>query len=177
MNFFWIAAFVANIAVDKPNGIKTLSANGVSTFFINGKPTVINGRKKLRNPPSCLIIYVVASFNKIFSEDLIILIISFISLFVKVVPSPFILFTICSSILFILFSTLNKNPPDCILDNWVFENFILADERFAKTLRVFETCVPVDNNLCEKSVSLLQFLVKFDERFKVTPVPFIYSRF
>ena len=78
MNFFWIAAFVANIAVDKPNGIKTLLANGVSTFFINGKPTVINGRKKLRNPPSCLIIYVVASFNKIFSEDLIILIISFI---------------------------------------------------------------------------------------------------
>ena len=32
-----------------------------------------------------------------------------------------------------------KNPPDCIiLDKWVFENFILADETFAKTLWILK---------------------------------------
>ena len=32
------------------------------------------------------------------------------------------------------------SPPDwTILDNWVFENFILADEPLAKALRNFET--------------------------------------
>ena len=31
-----------------------------------------------------------------------------------------------------------KNPPDYILlDNRVFENFLLADEPFAKALRIF----------------------------------------
>ena len=31
-----------------------------------------------------------------------------------------------------------KNPRDCIiLDNRVFENFILADEPFAKALQIF----------------------------------------
>ena len=44
-------------------------------------------------------------------------------------------------------------PPDCIiLDNCVFENFVLADEPFAKALRIFETCVLLNNNLCEKLV-------------------------
>ena len=38
------------------------------------------------------------------------------------------------------------NPPNCtILDNWIFENFILADELFAKVLRIFKTCVSVKN--------------------------------
>ena len=33
--------------------------------------------------------------------------------------------------------SLPKNPPNCtILDSWIFENFILADERFAKALRI-----------------------------------------
>ena len=41
------------------------------------------------------------------------------------------------------------NYPDCtILENWVFENFILADKPFAKALRIFEACVSVNNNLC-----------------------------
>ena len=35
--------------------------------------------------------------------------------------------------------------PDCILGNWVFESFILADETFAKALRIFETYVSVKN--------------------------------
>ena len=38
-----------------------------------------------------------------------------------------------------------RTPPNCtILDNCVFENFILADEPFAKGLRIFET---YDKNL------------------------------
>ena len=44
--------------------------------------------------------------------------------------------------------SLPKNSSYClILGNWVFDNFILADETFAKALQGFETCVLV-NNLC-----------------------------
>ena len=49
---FLIAASVAEAAAVKPNGIKTLYANGVRALFINGKPADINGLRKLRNPPS-----------------------------------------------------------------------------------------------------------------------------
>ena len=44
--FFRIAASVtapAFVSAVNPNGTKTLLANGVSTFFTNGKPTEING--------------------------------------------------------------------------------------------------------------------------------------
>ena len=72
----------------------------------------------------------------------------------------------------------NKNPPECIiLDNWVFENFILADEPFAKPLRIFESCASVTNNLCGKLVPSLEFLIKFDERLKVTSIPFSIADF
>ena len=37
-----------------------------------------------------------------------------------------------------------------ILDSYVFPMFILADELFAKSLQIFETCVSVDNNLLGK---------------------------
>ena len=38
--------------------------------------------------------------------------------------------------------SLPKNPPDFpILCNWVFDNFILADQPFATALRNLETCV------------------------------------
>ena len=47
--------------------------------------------------------------------------------------------------------SLHKNIPDCpILSNWVFDNFLLAEEPFAKVFRSFETCVLVNNNLCGK---------------------------
>ena len=46
------AASAVDILADNPNEIKTCLANGVSTRFINGKPAVINGLRKLRNPPS-----------------------------------------------------------------------------------------------------------------------------
>ena len=48
--FYWIAASVADTAAVNPNGAKTLLANGISTLFINGKPAVINGLKKMRIP-------------------------------------------------------------------------------------------------------------------------------
>ena len=54
-------------------------------------------------------------------------------------------------------STIPNLPDFIILDNLFFENFILADEPFAKALRIFETCVSVNNNLCGKLVSLLEF--------------------
>ena len=73
-----------------PSYIKTLLANCLSTFPIEGNPVFNNG-------PKCL----------------------------------------------------PKIPPySSILYNWVFDNFILADEPFAKALRSFETCVLVNNNLC-----------------------------
>ena len=47
------------------------------------------------------------------------------------------------------------NPDDCIIsENCVFENSILADESFTKDLQFFENCVSVNNNFCEKLVSL-----------------------
>ena len=52
--FLWIAASVTDAADVNPNGIKTLLANGLSTFPIKGNPVFSNGRKSLRkNPPDC----------------------------------------------------------------------------------------------------------------------------
>ena len=52
---------------------------------------------------------------------------------------------------------LPKNPPDCtILCNWVFDNFILADEPFSESLRSFETCTLVHNSWSGKLFSLLE---------------------
>ena len=62
-------------------------------------------------------------------------------------------------------------------DKWVFRNFILADEPFAKALQLFKTCASVNDNLCGKLVSSLEFPNEFDERSKVTPAPFFYSIF
>ena len=53
--------------------------------------------------------------------------------------------------------SLPKNPSDCpTLCKWVFHNFILADEPFAKSLRSSETYVLVNNNLCTKLFSSLE---------------------
>ena len=67
---------------------------------------------------------------------------------------------------------LPKNPRDCaILCNWVFDNFVLADESFAKGLWRLKTCGLV------KNISSLEFPIKFDERFKVASVPFFIPNF
>ena len=47
-----MAASVDDAAAVYPNGIKTILANDVSTFFINGKEVIINGLRKLENHPS-----------------------------------------------------------------------------------------------------------------------------
>ena len=86
---FWIAASVADAATVNPNSIKTLLANGLSTFSVKEKAVVSNSPKSLpRNPPDY--------------------------------------------------------PISC---KWVFENFTLADELFAKTIRNLKTCVLADNNV------------------------------
>ena len=59
----------------------------------------------------------------------------------------------------------------------IFDNFIIAYEPFVKALQSFENCVLVNNSLCEKLFSSLEFPIKFYERFKVTPVPFFISDF
>ena len=70
--FFCIAESVVEAAAVNPNGIKTILAIGVSTFFIN----VSNF--------SC------SSFQKIslYFNDLSTFVMSFISLFVSVIPEP-----------------------------------------------------------------------------------------
>ena len=74
--------------------------------------------------------------------------------------------------------SLSRNPPNCpILCNWFLDNFILAEELFAKALWNFETCVLVNNNLCGKLFSSLESPATFDESFKVTSVLLFYSRF
>ena len=46
----------AAAAAVNPKGIKTLLANGLTTFFINGNPVFSNGPSDLlRNPPDCII--------------------------------------------------------------------------------------------------------------------------
>ena len=68
---------------------------------------------------------------------------------------------------------LLKNAHDCpILCIWVFDNFIFAEEPFVKALQSLETSVLVDNDFYEKLVSSLELPITFNERFKVTSVPF-----
>ena len=55
--FLCIPASAADAAAVNPNGIKTLLANGLTTFFINGNPVFSNGPRSLpRNPPYCIIL-------------------------------------------------------------------------------------------------------------------------
>ena len=77
---------VPEAATINPKGTRTLLTNGV----INGKPTDINGLKKLRNHLSWLVIFLVVPFNNIlFSKD-IIAFMSFISLLLlKPLKMPF----------------------------------------------------------------------------------------
>ena len=47
--FFWIVESVADAAPVDPDGLKTLLANGLSTFFIKIKPVFSNGPRSLPN--------------------------------------------------------------------------------------------------------------------------------
>ena len=44
---FWITASADDEVVVDPNGIQTLLANGLKTFFIKGKPAFSNGLRGL----------------------------------------------------------------------------------------------------------------------------------
>ena len=55
--FLWIAGFVADTAAVNPDAIKTLLANGLSTFSIKDNSGFSNGPKSLpKNPPDCPIL-------------------------------------------------------------------------------------------------------------------------
>ena len=55
--FLWIAVSIVYAAPVNPNDIKTLLANGLSTFFIKGNPVFSNGSKSLpKYPPDCPIL-------------------------------------------------------------------------------------------------------------------------
>ena len=52
----WTAAYAGDVAVN-PNRIKTLLANGLSTFSIKGEPVFSTGPISLsKNPPGCPIL-------------------------------------------------------------------------------------------------------------------------
>ena len=54
--FLCIPTSAADAAVVNPKGIKTLLANGLITFYINGNSAFSNGRSNLQgNPPACVI--------------------------------------------------------------------------------------------------------------------------
>ena len=56
-NFLRIPASAADAAAVNPNGIKTLLASGLFTFFIKGNPAFSNGpRSQPRNTPNCIIL-------------------------------------------------------------------------------------------------------------------------
>ena len=95
--FFFIDASLTDTATVNANETKMLLANGMSAFFINSKPTKVNGLIKLRHAPSGIVIILVVPFYKasLFSKDLITFIISFTSLLVSIISeteSPSLIF-------------------------------------------------------------------------------------
>ena len=57
--FLWVAASVADATAVKPNGIKTLLANGLSTFPIKGNLVFSNGPKSRPKSPPFVLFYVI----------------------------------------------------------------------------------------------------------------------
>ena len=57
--FLWVPATAVGTATVNPNGIKTLLANGLSTFFIKDKLVFNNGLRTLpRSSPDCDSFYI-----------------------------------------------------------------------------------------------------------------------
>ena len=59
----------------------------------------------------------------------------------------------------------------------LYDNFILAEELFAKALGSLKTCALVNNNFCGILFSSLESPTIFDEIFKVTSVPSFIADF
>ena len=70
-----------------------------------------------------------------------------------------------------------KNLPFCILVNCAFDNLISVDVWLAKALRIFATCLLVNNNLCGKLVSSSELPIIFDDNLKTTSVSFLIADF
>ena len=70
-----------------------------------------------------------------------------------------------------------KNPPFCILVNCAFENLISIDVWLAKALRIFETCLLVNNSLCGKLASSSELSIIFDDNLKIKSVQFFIADF
>ena len=87
-------------------------------FFIYGKLVAINGLRKLRNKPFCRIIFLVVLFNKIplFSRNLINLAISFMSLFVSIIPEPILGLNFVASLFKSGSALLNASAPHQVLN-------------------------------------------------------------
>ena len=69
--FLWTAVSVADVAAVNPNGIKTLLANGLSTFLIKTKPVFINSPRSLpKNPPDYRILYNWVLDNSVLADEL-----------------------------------------------------------------------------------------------------------
>ena len=67
--FLCIPASAADAAAVNPNGIKTLLANGLITFFINVNLVFSNGPRSLpRNLPDCIIVDIWV-FDNLISVD------------------------------------------------------------------------------------------------------------
>ena len=75
-------------------------------------------------------------------------------------------------------NNLPKNPPDyIILDNWVFDNLILADESFEKALRILEICLSVNNSSCGKLASSLESPIILGDNLNTTSFSFFIADF
>lgn len=101
----WIAVSTVDAVAVHSNGTKILLVNGVSTFFDNGKPTLIKAQRRLLSNSPFWLKFLAVTLNKIslFSYDLITFLISFILLLVSVIPE------LISYESFLL-SFLRKNP-------------------------------------------------------------------
>ena len=88
------------------------------------------------------------------------------------------LFINCKSTLINGSRVLLRNPLTCnIIDIYVFDYSILADELFAKTLQNIEAYLSVSNKLCEKLVSSFPSPIIFDARFRVTTITLFIGDF
>ena len=67
--FLWTAESVAHAVAVKPNGIRTLSAYGLSTFLIKGNPVFSNGPKSLPKNTTDGPILCNWAFNNFISAD------------------------------------------------------------------------------------------------------------
>ena len=122
---WWIAVPIVD-ATGSPNGIKTLLANGLRTFPIKGNAVFNNDSKGLpKNLLDCPIADATGSPYGIKT----------------LLANGLRTFPIKGNAVFSNGSKcLPKNLLDCpIWCNWVFDNFILAEELLVKALRGFET--------------------------------------